>query len=156
MANPPALKRKLGSFSYILTAIALTFERSGRHLSIAADDRPELFLTTLASDNPVSIYRFGFPLITSTIPTARGIPIRQARRIEVVSETAVPCQVDGDAAGETSLAIEQTGQLDTNRRAIGAAALLLPVASQDSTFKIHRVEAAVVGIPIDEFPPGIR
>jgi diacylglycerol kinase (ATP) len=136
-ANPRPLKRRLGSLSYLLTAMALRFRRTGHQLSVCADgqltparmavvtnisryggrftvcpdasiDRPELYLATLQSDDPMSIYRFGFHLVTNTIPKASGVTIRRAKRVEITADDPVACQADGDSIGTTPLVIEQT------------------------------------------------
>ena len=129
---PLKLKRRLGKLAYALTTLMRGVVNRGRDLTVTADGetstcrlavvtnmqhyggpfvicpqthatKPGLYLVTLASDNPLSLARFSFGLLTNRIPHQRGVIVRPVEEVTIEAAEPVPAQIDGDPFGTTPI-----------------------------------------------------
>ncbi|MEI2386473.1 diacylglycerol kinase family protein [Breoghania sp. JC706] len=133
---PPALKRRLGKLSYVITALRqamrhrhedLVVEIGGERivcrlvvitkaahyggpfvLCRAADvSTPGLFLVALKNDRIPALMRAGIALLRGRMETCRDVVIRPLAQATVTSGRPVAAQIDGDPFGTTPLTVEQ-------------------------------------------------
>ena len=127
---PLSLKRRWGKLAYVMTALRLLRGRSPVQLCAelngetvegklvvvtngrfyggpfcvapeASVSRPGLYLLVLERDDPLSILRFAFGLVTNRLSRTKGVRVMACDTLTLSSATPSAVQIDGDPFGTT-------------------------------------------------------
>jgi len=131
------LKRRLGKFAYVLTAVKNAVSRKSRPIRIIADGirldgklviatngkcyggafvicpeasvvTPGLHLLVFEKDDFLSVLRFGLALAFGRVHMARGVKVIPFREAEITGTQTVAVQIDGEPFASTPLRLEQS------------------------------------------------